>query len=389
MSTLPPIARPETQCVHSGTGVDAGTGGVNTPIYTSSSFEYLDRPDNIYPRYFNTPNQQAVVQKMCALEGAEDGVLFSSGMAAISTTLLSFAGSGDHVVLQDELYGGTHAFVTDLFERLGVRYSFVATDADAVEEALTNHTRLVVIESPTNPLLSVIDIRRVAAVARQRGAVSVIDNTFASPVNQTPLQLGVDIVVHSGTKYLGGHGDLCCGIAVGSAAHAKRIRATARCLGGSLNALACYLLERSLKTLALRVRQQSENAARIAAFLAQAKGVTRVNYPGLANHPAHQIARSQMRGFGGMLSFELDMSAVRPKDFLRRLRLIRPAISLGGVETIICAPVETSHVTMSPEERKRVGIGDSLLRLSVGIEAAEDLIADLRQALQGGAGLGA
>jgi cystathionine beta-lyase/cystathionine gamma-synthase len=383
MSDQPSFTRLDTQCVHSGTTIDAETGGVNTPIYTSSSFEYLDRGDNVYPRYFNTPNQQAVVQKVCALEGAEDGVLFSSGMAAISTTLLSFAGSGDHVVLQDELYGGTHAFVTDMFERLGIRYSFVATDAGAVEEALTDSTKLVVIESPTNPLLSVIDIRRVAAAARRRGAVSVIDSTFASPVNQTPLRLGVDIVVHSGTKYLGGHGDLCCGIAVGSAADAERIRAAAQCLGGSLNAITCYLLERSLKTLALRVRQQSENAARIAAFLARAKKVTRVNYPGLPDHPGHQIARSQMRGFGGMLSFELDMSAVRPKDFLRRLRLIRPAISLGGIETIICAPVETSHVKMSTEERKRVGIGDSLLRLSVGIEAAEDLIADLQQGLEG------
>ena len=169
---------------------------------------------------------------------------------------------------------------------------------------------------------------------------------------------------------------------MGSAAHAKRIRAAAVCLGGSLNAATCYLLERSLKTLALRVRQQSENAARIAAFLARAKGVTRVNYPGLPTHPRHQLARSQMRGFGGMLSFELDLSAIHPKDFLRRLRLIRPAISLGGVETIISAPVATSHVKMSPEEPKRVGIGDSLVRLSVGIEAPDDLIADLRQALE-------
>lgn len=388
MTNLPSPTGLETLCVHSGTVVDAATGGVNTPIYTSSSFEYLDREDNIYPRYFNTPNQQAVVQKLCALEGAEDGVLFSSGMAAISTTILAFAGSGDHVVLQDELYGGTHAFVTDMFQRLGIRYSFVATDADAVEAALTGATKLVVIESPTNPLLNVIDIRRVAAAARQRGVVSVIDNTFASPVNQTPLQLGVDIVVHSGTKYLGGHGDLCCGIALGSAAHAKRIRAAAVCLGGSLNAATCYLLERSLKTLALRVRQQSENAARIAAFLVQAKGVTRVNYPGLPTHPGHQLARSQMRGFGGMLSFELDLSAIHPKDFLRRLRLIRPAISLGGVETIISAPVATSHVKMSPQERKRVGIGDSLVRLSAGIEASEDLIADLRQALEAGHAVG-
>jgi cystathionine beta-lyase len=382
MSNLPTSSGLDTLCVHSGTHFDAETGGVNTPVYASSAFEYLDRESQAYPRYFNTPNQKAVVEKLCAIEGAEGGVLFSSGMAAISTTLLTFARAGDHVVVQDELYGGTHAFVTDMFDSLGIRYSFVATDADSVERAITAQTKVVMIESPTNPLLNVIDIRRVATVARQRGAVTIIDNTFASPVNQSPLRLGVDVVVHSGTKYLGGHSDLCCGVALGSAAHAEKIRAVARNLGGSLNANACHLLERSLKTLGLRVSRQTENAAKIATFLSTANGVARVNYPGLPDHPGHALARSQMRGFGAMLSFELAGPAGRRDEFLRRLKLIKVALSLGGVETLICAPAQTSHVKISAEDRRRIGIADGLLRLSVGIESPEDLIADLRRGLE-------
>ncbi|MEW6350199.1 MAG: PLP-dependent aspartate aminotransferase family protein [Thermodesulfobacteriota bacterium] len=372
----------ETLCVHSGTHHDAATRGMNTPIYTSSSFEYLDRQDCPYPRYFNTPNQDAVIAKLCALEGAEDGVLFSSGMAAISTAVLAFAGAGDHVVMMDELYGGTHAFATEAFERLGIRFSFVATDAEAVSEAMTPATKVVVIESPTNPLLGVIDIRRVAEFGKARHAVTIIDNTFATPVNQTPLRLGIDVVVHSGTKYLGGHSDLCCGAALTHSAHASRIRDMARHLGGSLNAITCYLLERSLKTLAVRVERQSQNAMRVAQWLSQQKGVTRINYPGLTEFPGHSVAKAQMQGFGGMLSFELDPSMIDTAGFLRRLKLIRPALSLGGVETLICAPAETSHAKISAEERRRIGIRDSLLRLSVGIEHVQDLIDDLQRGFQ-------
>jgi cystathionine beta-lyase len=373
----------ETICVQSGTYHDAATRGVNTPIFTSSSFEYLDREDFPYPRYFNTPNQRAVVRKVCELEGAEDGVLFSSGNAAMSTTVLTFAGAGDHVVMLDALYGGTHAFATDTFDRLGIRYSFVATDADAVAQAVTPATRVILIESPTNPLLGIIDIRRVAEFAKARGITTIMDNTFATPVNQTPLALGIDVVFHSGTKYLGGHGDLCCGIAVTSRDRAGRIRAMARHLGGSLNAITCYLLERSLKTLALRVGRQTENAAQIAEFLAGHTAVRKVNYPGLPGSKGYEIAKSQMTGFGAMLSFELDETRVRPAQFLRRLKLIRPAVSLGSVETVICAPSETSHAKISASERRRIGITDALLRLSVGIEHADDLQADLEQALRG------
>jgi cystathionine beta-lyase/cystathionine gamma-synthase len=372
--------RKETQCIHSGTYHDSATGGVNTPIFTSSSFEYLDREDLAYPRYFNTPNQIAVVRKLCALEGAEDGLLFSSGMAAISTAVLAFAGAGDHVVMLDSCYGGTHAFATDMFDRMGIRYSFTATDADAVAQAVLPATKAIIIESPTNPLLGIIDIRRVAEFARARGVTTIIDNTFATPVNQCPLALGIDVVVHSGTKYLGGHGDLCCGAVLTSQERAGRIRAMARHLGGSLNAITCYLLERSLKTLHLRVKRQTENASRIAEFLAGHKAVRKVNYPGLPGSRGHDTAKSQMTGFGAMLSFEVDEKHIRPKEFLHRLKLIRPAVSLGGVETIICAPSETSHAKISAKERQRIGITDSLLRLSVGIEHVDDLCDDLAQA---------
>jgi cystathionine beta-lyase len=318
---------------------------------------------------------------MSSLEAGEDGVLFSSGMAAMSTTVLAFAGSGDHVVLMDELYGGTHAFATDLFDRLGIRYSFAATDADAVIQAVTKSTKLIIIESPTNPLLGIIDIRCVAEFARARGITTIIDNTFATPVNQRPLTLGIDVVVHSGTKYMGGHSDLCCGIAITSKEYAGRILSVARHLGGSLNAVSCYLLERSLKTLALRVERQTQNAQKVAEFLKNHSFVKKVNYPGLPDSKDHSIARSQMTGFGAMLSFELNEERISAKDFQRLLRMIHPAVSLGGVETLICSPSETSHVKMSPKERQRVGISDSLLRLSVGIEHADDIIEDISQAL--------
>ena len=374
--------RKETQCVHSGAIKDTVSGGVNSPVFTSTAFNYLDREHAMYPRYFNTPNQNAVVAKVCALEGAEDGVLFSSGMAAISTAVLAFAKAGDHVVMMDELYGGTHAFATDEFPRLGISCTFAATDADAVCSAVMEKTRVIVIESPTNPLLSVIDIRKVAAFARKRGVVTIIDNTFATPLHQNPYLLGIDVVVHSGTKYLGGHSDICCGIAVTTREKSERIRDVARNLGGSLNAATCSLLERSLMTLAIRVGRQTENAGSLAHYLEKHDKVSRVNYPGLASSAYHNLAKSQMSGFGAMLSFELDETKVDPARFIRGLRIIKPAVSLGGIETTICAPAVTSHAKISAEERKRIGISDSLLRLSVGIEQADDLLEDIEQAMK-------
>lgn len=372
----------ETQCVHSGAIRDTIYGGVNSPIFTSTAFNYLDREQAVYPRYFNTPNQSAVVAKVCALEGAEDGALFSSGMAAISTSILAFARAGDHVVMMDELYGGTHAFATSEFSRFGMACTFAATDADAICSTVRENTRVIVIESPTNPLLSVIDIGKVAAFARKRDVVTIIDNTFATPLYQNPYVLGIDVVVHSGTKYLGGHSDICCGVAVTTKEKAERVRDAARSLGGSLNAATCALLERSMMTLAIRVGRQTENAGSIAQYLEKHNQVRRVNYPGLASSAYNELAKSQMSGFGAMLSFELDEAKVDPDRFVRGLRIIRPAVSLGGVETTICAPAVTSHAKMWAAERKRTGISDSLLRLSVGIEQADDLIEDIERAMK-------
>lgn len=334
-----------------------------------------------YPRYFNTPNHDVIVKKICALEGAESGLLFSSGMAAISTAILAFAGTGDHVVMMDELYGGTHSFATAEFDRLGIKYTFAETDAESICDAITDRTKIIVLESPTNPLLGIIDIRKVADFAKQNSIVTILDNTFATPINQNPFRLGIDIVMHSGTKYLGGHSDLCCGVIVTTTEKTLHIRELARHLGGSLNATTCYTLERSLKTLALRVERQSSNAQRIAEFLAGRNSVRRVYYPGLSSSPSHELAKSQMENFGGMLSFELDESKITVTEFLKRLEIIRPAVSLGGVESIICSPAVTSHAKISAEERNRIGISDSLLRLSVGIEHIDDLTEDLRKAL--------
>jgi cystathionine beta-lyase/cystathionine gamma-synthase len=375
--------RTETACIHAGGRFDPSTRGINTPIYTSSAFEYLDGEARPYPRYFNTPNQAAVVGKLCALEGAEDGIVLSSGMAAISSVLLALLGSGDHAVVQDEIYGGTHAMVSHHFERLGIAYTLVPPDPARIAEAVTGKTRLVYIETPTNPLLTVLDIRAVTTMARERGVVTVIDNTFASPINQRPIDLGVDVVAHSGTKYLGGHSDLCCGAVLSSRSIIEKVRHMCLSLGGSLDAQSCYLLERSLKTMALRVERQSANAMAIARALAANRHVSRVNYPGLPSHPGHEIAKSQMSGFGAMLSFEL-ASAADTDRFLHALKLIKPALSLGGVESTICAPATTSHAKVSAEVRKRLGISDGLLRLSVGIEHSDDLVADLEQAMERG-----
>jgi cystathionine beta-lyase/cystathionine gamma-synthase len=372
-----------TQCVHSGTRRDPNTRGLNTPIFISSSFEYLDAAENVYPRYFNTPNQKSVVRKLCELENAEEGLLFSSGMAAISTAILAFLQSGDHVVLQKDIYGGTHHFVTAEFERFGIEYTFVSNHSADIERAVRKNTKIIYIESPSNPLVLITDIAATASIARAKKAISIIDNTFATPINQNPLDLGIDIVTHSGTKYLGGHSDLCCGAVLTRKDLAGKIAATAANLGGSLNALTCYLLERSLKTLGIRVEKQNQNARVIAEYLQKDPRIHRVYYPGLENHPAHAVAKNQMKGFGGMLAFELNSRAPHPEQFLRNLKLITPALSLGGVETIICSPAKTSHEKITAAERAELGITDKLLRLSVGIEDSADLIADVEGALAG------
>jgi cystathionine beta-lyase len=382
-----------TQCVHEGTIKSTIHQGVNSPIFTSTSSGYLDPEVDVlvYPRHFNTPNQKAVVDKLCALENGEAGLIFSSGMAAISTTLFALLQNGNHAVFQNDLYGGTYRHVAFNLQKYGIDYTFVdAKNLEAVEEAIQSNTRLIYIETPSNPLLKITDIAAVAAIAKRKNLVSVIDNTFATPINQNPLDLGMDIVIHSGTKYLGGHSDICCGAVITSFEIAKRIDSCAHQLGGSLNASTCYLLERSLKTLALRVTRQNENALLISQYLQGCPQIKTVNYPGLENHTGHELAARQMVGFGGMLSFELKLNSKanaasgkeRSRRFLKHLKLIRPAPSLGGVETIVCVPAETSHAEVPPKERETMGIKDQLLRLSVGIEDPNDLISDIDQALK-------
>lgn len=365
-----------TASVHAGSEGDSKFGGLVNPIYPSSAYDY----DQVvrYQRYFNTPNQDAVVQKVAALEMAEDGVVFSSGMAAIMTSLLSVAKSGDHILFQRGLYGGTqHAAAVDL-PRLGIQCD--QADPSDFGKKIRKQTKAIYIETPSNPLLAITDIRAVVKFAQSNGLITLIDNTFASPVNQNPFDLGVDIVLHSGTKYIGGHSDLQCGVMVGSRKHAALVRKTATTFGGNLDAYTCFIVERSLKTVVLRVRQQNSNAQTVAEFLEADSRVGRVYYPGLKSHPDHRIAKAQMPGgFGGMLSFEVKGD---PERFMKRLKLISKAVSLGGVESTICSPRRTSHAKLSPAERAAIGISDQLLRLSVGIEDSADIINDLKGALK-------
>jgi cystathionine beta-lyase len=368
-----------TICVHDGQHIGEYKG-INTPIYTSTSYGYLDTDDRLYPRYFNIPNQRAVIDKITRLEQAEDAIVFSSGMAAISSVLLSLLNKGDHCIFQNGLYGGTLHFITTEFRRFGIEFTVLKNNhPDTFRLAVQKNTRIIYVESPSNPLLSVIDLRKISHLCKQKNCISIIDNTFASPINQNPVNLGIDVVVHSATKYLGGHSDICAGIAVSSKQHIERIRGVSMSLGGSLNALMCYLLERSMKTLAIRVEVQNHNAGLIADFLSDHPQISRVYYPGLKNHEGHEIARSQMTGFGGMLSFELKGQDITA--FQKKLQLIRPSMSLGGVESIICAPATTSHRLVPKEHWEEEGIRDNLLRLSVGIEEAEDIMEDLKQAL--------
>jgi cystathionine beta-lyase len=380
---LEQVLKKSTRAVRAGNRRDVNMGGLNTPLFSSSAIEYMDDSEVRYPRYFNTLNHDVVAAKMCALEGAESGLVTSSGMAAISAILFGLFKSGDHVVFTEGLYGGTHALIVSELQRFGISYDFTFAEASSITAAAREDTRMIFVESPSNPLLSVVDLAAVSAFAKNRGIITAIDNTFSSPILQNPIQHGFDLIMHSGTKYLGGHSDLCCGTVNGSEALLARVRDHAVAYGGCLNAQDCYLLERSLKTLELRVSRQSSNAGFIATQLADNEHIKRVYYPGLKDHPGHEIAARQMEDFGGMLSFEL-ADDVDPIGFIRRLKMINCAISLGGVETTICQPVATSHQKVSEQERQRLGITDGLMRLSVGIEDAGDISGDLLQALRKG-----
>jgi len=370
-----------TRCIHAGNIHDAETGSIRTPIFPSTVFSYPNPSNtNIYPRYFNVPNQRVINEKISALEHGEAALVFGSGMAAISTMLFSFLKTGDHAVFQAGLYGGTHRLVTREFERQGIEYSF-GDSVSEISQAIRPETRIIYIESPTNPLLRCIDLSAIASLGHERKILTAIDNTFATPINQNPLDHGLDMVVHSATKYLNGHSDLNAGVIVSSHELVNRIKDSALNYGGMLDARVCSLLERGMQTLALRVRQHNENAQQLAEYLADHPAVARVHYPGLSEHPDHKTAARQMRGFGGMVSFELVIPE-NVQTFLSRLQLVAPALSLGGVESLVCVPSLTSHRELSKEERKRFGISDGMIRVSTGIEDVHDIIDDISQALR-------
>lgn len=370
-----------TICTHAGGLKDDQYGGATSPLYMSTTYAYEDVEEKRYPRNFNTPNQKALAVKLAALEQTEDAMVFGSGMAAVSTSLLAFLSKGDHVVLQKTLYGGTFNLVAEEFDRFGIEYSFTGgLSKEDFEREIKENTRVIYLETPSNPLLTITDLEMVAALCKKYNLVSMIDNTFASPVNQNPAMWGIDIVIHSATKYLGGHSDILAGAVCASRAHIDQIFSLGKNLGGNLSDYTVWLLERSIKTLGLRVKAQNRNAKRLAKYLSKHEAVERVYYPGLKNHPDHEIARKQMWGYGGMLSFEFK-PGVDTKAFLSNLELIKPAMSLAGVESTIVRPVKTSHALLSEEERVHQGISNHLLRFSSGIENKKDLVADIEQAL--------
>ena len=371
-----------TICTHIGEVEDKQFKGAISPLYMSTSYAFEDVDVKRYPRYFNTPNQEALCKKVAALEHVEAGLIFGSGMAAVSTTLMAFLRSGDHVVLQNALYGGTFNLVNEEFDKYGIEYSF--TDGLLPEDfqaQIKSNTKVIYLETPSNPLLKITDLAALSAIAKRHNLVSMIDNTFASPVNQNPADFGVDIIIHSATKYMGGHSDICAGAVASSQEYIERIFHLAKNLGGSLSDQTVWLLERSMKTMGLRVRAQNLNAQHMAEYLYDHDDIAAVYYPGLPSHPDHELAKSQMHGFGGMLSFELN-DALDAALFQKSLELIKASMSLAGVESTVLSPAQTSHSLMGAEERARQGIKDGLIRFSVGIEEPEDLIADIEQALE-------
>ena len=382
----------DTKVIHAGEPEPRILGAVSMPIFQSAMFEYTgetDYHDLRYIRLNNTPNQQVLHAKLAALENAEAALVTASGMAAISAALLTALSAGDHLLAQDCLYGGTHDLLTRDFAGFGLSYDFFdGNDPESWKSKLRPNTKAIYVETISNPLMQVPDLQAVTRFAREHGLVSLIDNTFASPVNFRPPEWGFDLSLHSCTKYLNGHSDIVAGAVIGNAQWVERVKRKLDHLGGSLDPHACFLLHRGLKTLALRVRQQNESALRIARFLAAHPQVAQVNYPGLESHPAHAracdlfIGPNGSGGFGGMLSFEPKDGVEAAQRFMKNAELPILAPSLGGVETLLTRPVTTSHSGMSPEDRRRVGITDGLIRVSVGIESTEDLIEDFEHAFQ-------
>jgi cystathionine beta-lyase/cystathionine gamma-synthase len=383
--------RPETKAVRGGTELHKKNGPLITPIYQTSTFEVTDNDEQVratptdmfYTRYGN-PTHTVAEKSIADLENADNALLFASGMGAITTSLLALVKSGDHIVAQRDIYGGVTKFLTHWFPKFGVETTFVDTnDLSQHELAIRPNTKLLYLESPTNPTLRVVDLKKMSALAKKHGLTSAIDSTFATPINSRPAEFGIDLILHSGTKYFSGHSDLICGVAAGRSDLIARIKETRTTLGGTMDPHAAWLLLRGMKTLAVRVQRQNDNALRVAQFLAGHSKVAKVHYPFLEGHPQRALAMDQMTGAGGVLSFEVDGSAQDARLVSESLKLFSLAPSLGSVESLVTLPVNTSHGMISPEHRASMGVTDQLVRLSVGIESADDLIADLEHALSG------
>ena len=368
-------------CVHTGEVEDTQFKGAVSPIFVATSYAFDDVDVKRYPRYFNTPNQEQLAKKIATLEHTENAMIFSSGMAAISHSMMAFLKSGDHVILQQVIYGGTFNFVVKEFEKFGIEYTFTdSNDVNDFKSLLQKNTKIIYIETPSNPLLGITDLKAIAELAKNNGILTMIDNTFASPINQNPHDFGIDIIAHSATKYMGGHSDICAGAVAASNEHIEQIWGTSINYGGNLSEYTIWLLERSLKTLNLRVKEQTRVAHELAIYLSDNKDIDTVYYPGLPSHPGYDIAKEQMKGFGAMLSFELT-SGIDPMVFQRNLKFIKPSMSLAGLESTTVSPAQTTHALLSEEERLERGIRNGLIRFSTGIEEVEDLIEDIEQAI--------
>lgn len=375
-----------TRAIHAGQEPEPATGAVTVPIYQTSTFAQSEPGVHKGYDYSRTdnPTRTALQQALASLESAAYCLAFSSGMGAATTAMLLFK-RGDHIISSRDVYGGTYRLFKRVLEDLGLTFSFVETaELGAIARAVTRRTRLLWIESPTNPLLRITDIRGAAKIAHRSGALCLVDNTFASPFFQRPLALGADLVLHSTTKYIGGHADVVGGaICVNQGSLYERLKFLQNAAGATPSPFDCFLTLRGIKTLALRMREHEKNATRIAGFLRDHPRVRRVYYPGLPNHPGHDIASSQMDGFSGMISFEVKGGLAEARRVLRRLNIFKIAESLGGVESLVELPTIMTHASIPKEERRRAGLDDGLIRLSVGVEDVEDLIADLKQALTG------
>ena len=372
----------KTRSIHDGELKDKTYNGAISPLYLGTVYDYLGEEPMKYPRYFNTPNQLALSKKIASLENCENGLLFGSGIAAIFSTMFSFIQSGDHVVFQSSLYGGTINLIFKEFKKFNIDYTLVESlEPSEYEKAIKENTKIIYVETPSNPLLEIIDLQKIALIAKNHHLISMVDNTFASPINQNPHDFGIDLVVHSATKYLGGHSDILAGVVVSDDLKIKKIIESSINYGGNISELTAWMLERSIKTLPIRVKAQNENALMIAKFLDKNSKVEKVNYPGLKSHPNYDLAKSQMIGFGGMLSFVIKNEG-KADLFSKNLKIIKTVGSLGGIESTITCPAKTSHSKVTREKRIKYGISDGLLRFSVGIEDYQDLEEDLNQAFK-------